>query len=119
MEVLSSKGFAGVVLSLGSSAMLGLLYPDVPAWSIVGFIVTAGLSFTGAAYLLAAFGEPCLPRAIVILSLIWFPLILAAQYKLPGPSFPFVKPAVILNPGTPQAFWVLFVVNRGRASYTT
>jgi len=121
MAKLGKKEWAGILIGLGGSALVALIAaPELPAWSIYVLIVVAGLSFTRAAFLLKGFAAP-VPivgppvKVVIVLLFIWIPLFFLLKKELPGPSFPYIKPAVVLDPRTPNSFWVFFVVVRGKS----
>ena len=113
--------WAGVLLSLGGGAVVALVAaPELPTWSIFVLTAVAGFSLSGSAYLLGWFRAPVPTigppvKTALVLLLIWVPLGFLLKHELPGPSFPFIKPAAVLNPNSPGAFWVFIVVNRGHS----
>src|ERR1035438_7893730 len=119
MARLGRKGWAGALFGVGGSAMIALVAaPELPAWSVLALAGTGGLAFSTAAYLLGVFRAPIRVgapvRATIVLVIIWTPIAFLTYKEYPRPSFPFIHPAVVLNPDAPDAYWVLFVVIRGR-----
>jgi hypothetical protein len=81
MASLSKKEWAGIWLGLAGTAVVALVAaPDLPAWSVIALGGIAGISFSGAAYLLGCFrvpvsvGRPI--KIMIVIAVIWLPIIL-------------------------------------------
>jgi hypothetical protein len=119
MAKFGKRDWAGVLLGLGGAAMLTLLAsPDLPPKAVIAIIAIAGLSFSVAAYCFGLYAAPFSIgrplKSVIVLAVIWIPLMWLLQVTLPKPSFPYIKPGVLVNPQSNNlAAWGFVTVNRG------
>jgi hypothetical protein len=94
-----------------------LINSSLPARAIITASALLSTALTAAFWEHGWFKAPTqigqIPRAILLLCLIWIAVVCLARFVWPPDSFVYLKPGVVLNPDTSNEVWMFFPVVRG------